>query len=143
MQLQMVTIANAGNLRPGALVTVVPGQPGASYRHPQTATTLTTNARDSAPRLVTQPLPPGMTLVRPSPAILGNTTVMRTSVGASPVGATSIAPVAPVPLTLASLPSLPAAVAAPGSIHRETASPVSFLNVLAWMDNHLFPALKV
>ena len=121
--MQVVTIANAGGLRPGALVTVVPGQPGAALRHPQTATTLTTNARESAPRLMTQQLSSGMTLVRPSPAILGNSSV-RALVGGSPAGATSTASAARMPLAVATLPS-PAATSASGAPHQEIATPVS------------------
>ena len=126
LNVQVVTIANAGGLRPGALVTVLPGQPGATLRQPHTATTFTTNARDSAPRLVTQPLPSGVTLVRPPPAILGSSSAVRAPVGASSAGTTSTAPAGRMPVALATLPS-PAAASASGSLHQEMATPVSFL----------------
>lgn len=86
--LQVVTIANAQNIRPGSILTVMGSQTGGVVRPPATAATFTTSSRDSAPLVMTQQLPGGVTFVRPP--VIGNNASARPALTTLTAGATSV-----------------------------------------------------
>ncbi|KAL8591011.1 hypothetical protein ACOMHN_021776 [Nucella lapillus] len=110
--LQVVSLANAPNLRPGSIFTVMGGnQTGGMIRPPTTATTFTTNARDSTPLVMTQQVPGSVTFVRtPNPA-LGNS-----ARPAQTAGGTSVVSASRTPVSLATAQPH-AAAAASGPLH--------------------------
>ncbi|KAK7112795.1 hypothetical protein V1264_012186 [Littorina saxatilis] len=134
---QVVTIANASNLRPGSLVTVVSSQAGNMVRQPSLATTLTTTARESAPRLVTQQLPVGMTFAPPGTNSSG---VRATSLPPGGTVATVTGARMPVALTTvsqsASRPGQTETVATPATGNR----PVHPAPLPPYTSPHTLPA---